>query len=80
MFISSCLSTPFTAARAKKSTLKIRYYYLFDAEMQDAPRESKHFQNREGIQTVWQVEEEAIRRRAGTESKLYWQVGERAEE
>jgi len=48
--------------------------------MQDAPRESKHFQNREGIQTVWQVEEEAIRRRAGTESKLYWQVGERAEE
>jgi hypothetical protein len=26
------------------------------------------------------AEEEAIRRRAGIESKLYWQVGERAEE
>jgi hypothetical protein len=40
----------------------------------------KHLQNRDDFKSGRESEEEAIRRRAGMESKLYWQVGERAEE
>jgi hypothetical protein len=35
-----------------------------------------HFQNREDLKIFWHAEEEDIQRRAGMESKLFWQVDE----
>ncbi len=47
---------------------------------QQTAKQGKHLQNRADFKSGREVEEEAIRRRAGMESKLCWQVGERAEE